>query len=336
MKTSSITSITWLHLILVCLLLRPAAALEPQPDGLFVRVVDVGAGLCCVICMPGGQYMIYDAGLGSSTLNAIKKLIPAQSHVELLVLSHTDSDHNGAVPSICSTYKVRRIIHTGLNRDTMTMKKAKSAIKREVKKDNAEEINLAKLPLTPGRNFQFGDTTVTFICGFEKPPSDWDIKDDSEFNNAGSIVVRVRFKNKSILFCGDAVGRHLGAPDTNAIATERFMLDQMATVPIKADVLIAPHHGADNGSSTVFIKAVQPQKVIFSAGHKHRHPRNITALRYLNHGLTLGDLFRTDRGDNEGNDEWGPLGTSSDKSGDDDIDILITKTGTLQVAYRTD
>ena len=332
--------ITAFNVLMVCLMVRPAAALEPQSDGLFVRVVDVGAGLCCVVCMPGNQYMIYDAGnfedLGGSAIKAIKKLVPVQSNLELLVLSHTDSDHNGAVKAICSSYHVRRIVHPGLPRDTMTMKKARSAIAREVKKDHAEEMNLSKSSLTPGQQFQFGDTTVTLVCGFEKPPSDWDINGDSEFNNAGSIIVRVQFKGKSVLFCGDAVGRHLGAPDTGAIATEKFMLDHAATVPINSDVLIAPHHGADNASSTVFIKAVHPQKVIFSAGHKFRHPRAVTAQRYLNgFGLASSDLFRTDRDDNEGNEEWGPPGHSPDKIGDDDVDILITKTGTLQVAYRT-
>lgn len=336
MKTFFVTA---LNVVIAYLLLRPAIALEPQADGLFVRVVDVGAGLCCVICMPGGQYMIYDAGNfednGFSAIKAIKQLIPKQKNVELLVLSHSDSDHNGAVSNICVRYHVRRILHGGLTRHTATITNAIKAIAREVKKDHAEEINLAKTPLTPGRKFEFGDTTVTLVCGFEKPPSDWEVVGDSEFNNAGSIVMRVQFKGKSILFCGDAVGRHLGAPDNGAIATEKFMIDHAATVPIKADVLIAPHHGADNGSSTVFIKAVQPAKVIFSAGHKFHHPREVTAQRYFTSlGLTSGDLLRTDRGDNEGGDELGPLGHSRDNIGDDDIDILITKNGTLQVAYR--
>lgn len=33
-------------------------ALEPGPDDLYVRVVDVGAGHCSVIKMPGDHYMI--------------------------------------------------------------------------------------------------------------------------------------------------------------------------------------------------------------------------------------------------------------------------------------
>ena len=49
----------------------------------------------------------------------------------------------------------------------------------------------------------------------------------------------------------------------------------------------------------------------------------------------MDDLFRTDRGDNEGNAELGPPGTTADQAGDDDIDILVTKTDAVRVAYRT-
>ena len=41
--------------------------------------------------------------------------------------------------------------------------------------------------------------------------------------------------------------------------------------PMSSFVLIAPHHGADNASSTCFIRAVDPHWVIFPAGHAHEH-----------------------------------------------------------------
>ena len=44
------------------------------------------------------------------------------------------------------------------------------------------------------------------------------------------------------------------------------MVDNSGSVPIAADVLIAPHHGADNGSSTTFIQTVNPTHVIFPSG----------------------------------------------------------------------
>ncbi len=47
-------------------------------------------------------------------------------------------------------------------------------------------------------------------------------------------------------------------------------------------------------------------------------------------------MFRTDRGDNEGGDEWseGRISMCADKRGDDDVDIVLPFTGPAQVGYR--
>jgi competence protein ComEC len=138
------------------------------------------------------------------------------------------------------------------------------------------------------------------------------------------------------LFTGDAVGRHLGDPDDALLGSERVMVESAHVIPINSDVLVAPHHGADNGSSTAFIQAVDPEWVIFPAGHDHEHPREATAQRYLAHGVSLNNIFRTDLGDDEGGTEWdhGRINGNTDPAGDDDVDILIRSTGEIIVEYR--
>ena len=92
---------------LLCVLLSALGnlrltALQPEANAVFVRVVDVGAGLCCVIQMPGNRFAIYDAGDGSAANGKIQELVPLGSALEMLVLSHSDSDHLGSVPFICN------------------------------------------------------------------------------------------------------------------------------------------------------------------------------------------------------------------------------------------
>jgi competence protein ComEC len=146
-------------------------------------------------------------------------------------------------------------------------------------------------------------------------------------NNAISIVVRLVFAGKSILFAGDAVGRKDDGSE-DCWATEKFMVDNVAQVPIDSTVLIAPHHGANNASSDCFIDAVDPEWVIFPAGSKHHHPRAAVAQRYLDHGVPLENISRTDLGDNEGGSEWAHGATSTpDGKGDGDIEIIIQPTG---------
>jgi mRNA degradation ribonuclease J1/J2 len=58
---------------------------------------------------------------------------------------------------------------------------------------------------------------------------------------------------------------------------------------------------AADSENQMLIEAVDPDYVIYSAGHAHRHPRQSTAERYhLGHGVPLDRMFRTDRGDHEG------------------------------------
>ena len=49
------------------------------------------------------------------------------------------------------------------------------------------------------------------------------------------------------------------------------MVEMAPVITIDSDVMIAPHHGGGNGSSTKFIEAVSPKYVIFPAGHHMRY-----------------------------------------------------------------
>ena len=47
-------------------------------------------------------------------------------------------------------------------------------------------------------------------------------------------------------------------------------------------------------------------------------------------------MLRTDRGDDEGAEEWdfGRIAGCTDLRGDDDVEIVIRQTGAVEVAYR--
>ena len=335
------------YFIHICLILTTCLSICAGQDEVFVRVVDSGPALCCVVRMPGNpnRYMIYDgsnySGGGALTFDKVQEIIPPGSNVELMVLSHSDSDHLGAVDEICDAYHIRRVLRAGHQRSTSTWIDANNAIELEQDNEHCVDIELRYFEYPMGATYRFGDVFVTMICGFHTPPTDWGNLSQSESLNAGSIVVRLIYANRSILFSGDAVGRHEGDPINACIATEKFMVENAHIIPIDSDVLIAPHHGADNANSTAFIQAVSPQYVIFSAGHRYEHPRSATAERYLAFGVLQQNIFRTDRGDDEStpgqpDQEWsnGRINGHHDPAGDDDIDIVISSNGTVTVQYR--
>ena len=329
-----------LPVLLLCALTQTAWCLDRGPNDLLCRVVDVGAGECCVIVIPGGHYVVFDGGNykdgGATAMHAIEELIPEGATIDLMVISHSDSDHLAAIDDILDAYQVTTVLHTGDKRTTDTWIAADAAIQNAEANSGTVNLNLKTATVEFGKQFILGDATVTFVAGWHKAPPEFGALNLSEARNAISVVVRVEFQGKSILLTGDSVGRHIDDPAGTCIAAEKFMVDNVGSVPIKSDVLVAAHHGADNGSSKPFIQAVQPKFVVFSAGHAFQHPRKVTAQRFINFGLSKTVIFRTDRGDDEGPKEWNYLRIPGhvDQAGDDDVDILIQDSGEVLVDYR--
>ena len=309
-----------------------------------VRVLDVGAGLCNLIKMPGNKYIIYDAGGdyntdGNRTMAQIRDFIPAGSEIELMVLSHTDADHIVAAGEVIREYKVKKLLWGGYERSMIDSEEPTAAYKRIISALQATpatiNVNLHELDsvITPGNHFTVGAVKVTFLCGFGNPLPEWGLTDKAEKLNAVSIVMRLDYDGNSVLFCGDAVGRHRDDPEDALIATEKFMVERAAQY-LPCTVIIAPHHGARNASSTAFVAMVKPKAVIFSAGHRFHHPDASTALRYLKY-VSTSSIFRTDRGDDEGGTEWDYLRVpgTKDPYNDDNIDILLKSDHSYKVFY---
>jgi hypothetical protein len=74
------------------------AALEVEADDVYVRVVDVGPGLCTVIRVPENHFMVYDSGHwnGQHCINAVRELVTGDT-IDLMVISHS-----GAACSDCA------------------------------------------------------------------------------------------------------------------------------------------------------------------------------------------------------------------------------------------
>ena len=315
-------------------------------DELYVRVVDTGGGLCTVTAAPGRNggppaYMIYDAGHwnGEDCVNAVRELVPEGRKITLFVVSHSDGDHLGQADEILKLYAAETFLRTGFERTTNSWRNWKEAVTSQVTA-GARDINLSAETVKPGTKLPLGGATVTFIAGWP----DWTMTNlsSSERRNAISIVLRLEYAGRSVLFTGDTVGRRTTDDDAACKDAEKVMVERAAEIPLRADVMIAPHHGGNNGSASCFIEAVQPSAVIFSAGHDdHEHPTTGAAGRYLAAGVAIDNIFRTDRGDDEDGEtnsarsEWDHLRRPGcrDGRGDDDVEIIIRSNGRSTVGY---
>ena len=98
----------------------------------------------------------------------------------------------------------------------------------------------------------------------------------SRRNNA-SCVLRVTAGNHSLLLTGDIESK-----------AERHLL-QADPTELRADILVAPHHGSNTSSTMPFIQAVAPEYVLFPVGYRNRFqfPREAVVQRYREQGVSM-------------------------------------------------
>lgn len=95
--------------------------------------------------------------------------------------------------------------------------------------------------------------------------------------NNESCVVRITTPKSSILLTGDIEEQ-----------AEQMLLRLPSTL-LKADILVAPHHGSETSSTEAFLEAVQPKYALFSSGYRNRFgfPHRPIVARYQQHGVKL-------------------------------------------------
>jgi competence protein ComEC len=98
--------------------------------------------------------------------------------------------------------------------------------------------------------------------------------------NNSSMVIRLGFGGRSILFTGDLEAKG-----------ERELI--AAGADLRATILKVPHHGSHTSSTAALIAAVDPQVAVISLGYRNRFhfPAREVLQRYLDAGVTL---IRTD------------------------------------------
>lgn len=320
-------------------LVLPCVPTSAQPpDSLYIRIVDVGPGLCVLTVIPPETFFVYDAGhwQGGRCLAAALELAP-HDEVHLMILSHSDGDHVGDAAELLGAFTVHQVIHTGSEReDAGNWRAMMDSIASEVRHQQASVRSLATIPIVPGETLKLGDATLTLIAGWHEWPEPG--LSEAESRNAISIVTRLDYAGRSVLLTGDTIGRRLrddpdACKDAEALMVSRH---RQNIVSLAADVLIAPHHGGDNASSHCFLDAVDPLWVVYSAIHDHGHPTETAVERAMHEEVPLERIYRTDLGDDEGDeDEWrdGSIQGCTDPRGDDDVEVVIQENGTVRVGY---
>lgn len=254
------TSICW---FLVCGLFAAAIhTLLMMPSGrMEAAFLDIGQGDATLITSPSGYRILVDGGPDNSVIRQLAKHMPLlDRRIDLLVMTHPDSDHSGGLLDVLRRYDVRAVLMTGMAHDT--------AIYASILK----EIRTQKIPVylpDPDVDLRFADG-MTFDVLWPNPGLYG--KTVKSTNDAG-VVFHAYEKDRSLLMTGDIEAE-----------TESLIL-QMGP-ELETDVLKVAHHGSKTSSGTGFLLAAKPRRGIISAARQnsygHPHQLVVDRLRAFN------------------------------------------------------
>ncbi len=249
----------WLGVIaLAPMLFVPPPA--PQPGEFWFTLLDVGQGLSAVV-RTANHVLVYDTGpkfsehfnTGEAVVVPYLRYLGVRD-VDMLMLSHSDSDHIGGARSVLHQTNVAEVA---------------SSVPLELAPD-------ATTCATP-RAWQWDGVDFTVLY---PPPVDSGLRRKKD--NDVSCVLRVSIAGSSVLLPGDI-----------EIPSEKFLLAN-AAAQLRSDILVVPHHGSTTSSSVAFVNSIAPRYALFPVGYRNRFgfPKAKVVQRYLDVDAHLLDSAR--------------------------------------------
>lgn len=244
--------------------------LGPPPGSAWVTVLDVGQGLAVAV-RTAGHTLLYDAGpYYSPDSDAGERLVvpwlraQGVAKLDLLVVTHRDSDHAGGAASVLETLPTAHVLES-------------------LPPDSRESRTL--LPLAPahsscqdGQSWEWDGVRFATLY-----PPEAIARGPTDKANHWSCVLAVSAGGRQILLTSDIEK-----------SDEAWLLDQHRE-QLASIGLVVPHHGSHSSSTPEFVAAVGAKEVVFPLGYRNRfgHPRDEVVERYAAHPGSR--IWRTDR-----------------------------------------
>ncbi len=248
------------------------------PAGHFeLLAADVGQGNA-VLVRTAHHALLYDAGprfsresdAGHRVLVPLLRALDVR--LDTLVLSHRDSDHVGGAAAVLAMQPQAQVLSS-------------------IEDDHALKTLHAVSRCQAGQRWQWDGVDFELLHPLA---ADYGT---AQKPNALSCTLRISNGRQAALLAGD-----LEAPQ-EALLLQRA---QAGAGSLRADVLLAPHHGSKTSSSEALLDAVAPRIVLVQAGYRNRfgHPAAPVVQRYVQRHADVIDsphcgasLWRSDQPD---------------------------------------
>jgi competence protein ComEC len=245
-------------------------------DTLTVTFLDVGQGDSAVVEAPGGSVMLIDGGgtrdgQFDTGARIVEPFLRARgiSRLDVVALSHPHPDHLNGLFRILQRFPVGAFWSSGDDghnpeyRRLVALAAARGVPAPQVTPRALGSARVA--PLGP------------FLDGRVAAPPGLTVND-------ASLVLRIGFAGRSVLFAGD-----LEADGEGELCGQRSLGQT-----VRSEVLKVPHHGSRTSSSEELLDAVEPELAVMSLGWRNQFhfPAREVLARYAAHGART---LRTDR-----------------------------------------
>ncbi len=162
---------------------------EEQGELLTVAFLDVGQGDAIFIETPGGKQVLIDAGPNKKVLRELAKQMPFYDRsIDVIIMTHPDSDHIGGFPAILESYTVDMVLESGVT--------CKNSICDELDRLLVEK-NLEKKIVQRGTVINLGSDVYLDVLFPDREAVNFE-------TNLASLVIKIVYKDNSFLLTGDS------------------------------------------------------------------------------------------------------------------------------------
>jgi len=226
-------------------------------DNLVLTCLDVGHGQAILAQLPGKANVLFDAG--SLHKSDIGRRIVAPfldysgiSKIDAIIISHNDVDHINGIPEIVEHCDVNGVyaneaFFTAADADTNdTAGTLQTSL-------NDQGLKIHHL----GKDLNIGGKAKIKILW----PSEEICRSKELSDNDKSAVSLIEFAGKKVILCSDI---------------EKFAQQKLLQLypDLKADIVVAPHHGLSKPSQAKFLESLDPDILICSCGQSQYETMN--------------------------------------------------------------
>lgn len=230
-----------------------ASVLSQYPPHAELWQLDVGQGDAILVRLPGRVEILVDGGPDWAYPRLERALKAfAVDDLDLLIATHPDGDHVGALPQIIWNFSVGALV-------------SGPRVRGDPLDDALHQIaQLRGVPILSARagtEIRLAGARLQFLG-----PQDPHAQD-----NARSLVFVLEYKGRKALFTGDA-------PTSVEVGWQ--------TQPV--DILKVGHHGSESSTSVYLLENFRPRIALIGVGNNpYGHPSGVILERLRQHGLQI-------------------------------------------------